>query len=738
MKKKKSTPADAAELRRRAEERMKSRGSEVAGPAAAPEETQRLVQELQVHQIELELQNEELLGARAELEAGLERYANLYDFAPAAYVTLDCDGVIQKANLAGARLLGTERARLVGKHFGYLVSAEGRSIFTAFLEQVFEGQGQEVCEVELTIEPSDPRAPEKKASLWVHIEATASEDSGEECRAVLVDITGRRRMEETVRFRMTLLDYATTHSLEQLLHKTLDAIGALTNSPMGFYHFVESDQKTLSPQASFGRNWEARSEAQGRDDSFDWIDCVRDRQPIIRNGGGALPRRSGLLEGRAAVARELIVPVVRSDRVMAVVGVGNKATDYTESDVEIVSYLADIAWTIIERKRAEEALREADRNKTQFLAVLSHELRNPLAPITNSLYILDRVVPGGGQARRAQAVIARQVAQLSRLVDDLLDMTRISRDKLRLQQERLELNELVRRTMEDHRAQFEKSGVRLELVPASEPVFVMGDWNRLAQVVGNLLQNAAKFAGRDGQTSVSVSTDTVARRGVVRVADTGVGMDEKTLARLFRPFEQADTAPDINKGGLGLGLALVKGLVELHGGEVQAHSAGLGQGAEFVVSLPLALEEAAADRGAPRGPVSSRRVLIIEDNVDAADSLRDALELSAHRVVVAYDGAQGLAKAREFHPEVVLCDLELPGMDGYGVARAFRAEDLLKGMYLVALSGHVLPEDLEKASAAGFDRHLAKPLSLERLEEMLGAVRAQGPAPGPAPGPNGP
>jgi PAS domain S-box-containing protein len=859
MKQSKSAPADAAELRRRAEERLREKSSRSqAGGRNTAEETQRLVHELQVHQIELELQNEELQRARGELEAGLERYTDLYDFAPMGYLTLGSDGAIRKVNLTGARLLELERSRLVGRRFGLFVSHQGRPTFNAFLKKVFERQTKETCEVEL--------CTEKSASPWVHIEAVASAD-GRECRVVLANITERRRVEETLRFRMSLMDCATAHSLEELLQTTLDAVGALTGSPVGFYHFVESDQKTISLQAWSRRTIEESCTAEGQgkhygiDQAGVWADCARQRQPVIHNDYASLPHRKGLPEGHAVILRELVVPILRQGRIVAIVGVGNKSTDYTDGDVEIVTYLADVAWEIIERKRSEEALqvserlhraigesieygvwisapdgrntyasesflklvgltqeqcsnfgwgdvlhpddaertmarwkecvrtgdkwdiehrfrgvdgqwhpvlargvpvrnergeidgwaginldishlkqteadlrereaalREADQRKNEFLAGLSHELRNPLSPIANSLYILDHAAPGSDQARHAQAVIGRQVGQLSRLVDDLLDVTRVSHNKLSLQWQRLELNELVRRTVDDHRLQFDQNEVRLELFPAPEPVFVDGDRHRLAQIVGNLLQNAVKFTGLGGTTRVSVSTDTPAKRAVVRVADTGVGMAKEMLARLFQPFAQADSTLARNQGGLGLGLALVKGLVEMHGGDIEAHSAGPGQGAEFVVSLPLTLGEAPADRRAHSGapaPGGRRRVLIIDDNVDAADMLREALELSRHEVEVAYNGPTGIAKAREYRPEVVLCDIGLPGMDGYQVARTFKADEGLCSVFLVALTGYALTEDLAQAQEAGFDRHLAKPPSLEQIEELLGAYARQ-------------
>jgi two-component system CheB/CheR fusion protein len=385
---------------------------------------------------------------------------------------------------------------------------------------------------------------------------------------------------------------------------------------------------------------------------------------------------------------------------------------------------------ITERKRAEQALRqsetelrESDRRKSEFMAMLSHELRNPLAPIRNSLYVLERAAPGSEQASRANAVINRQVEHLTGLVDDLLDITRISRGKIRLERRRVELNDLVRRTVDDHRSLFEENGVRLDCKLGPEPLFVNADPTRLAQVVGNLLGNAAKFAGHGGLAQVSVATEPGTRRATILVADSGAGMTEETLARLFEPFMQGEATLDRSKGGLGLGLALARELVRLHGGEIRAHSDGAGRGAEFTVSLPQAEnEESPGEPAAANRIATGRRVLIIEDNVDAATSLREVLELDSHQVAVAHDGPAGLAMASTFHPEVVLCDIGLPGMNGYDVARAFRADEALKRTFLVALSGYALPEDLQHAAEAGFERHLAKPLGLQALQDLLSSL----------------
>jgi signal transduction histidine kinase len=371
----------------------------------------------------------------------------------------------------------------------------------------------------------------------------------------------------------------------------------------------------------------------------------------------------------------------------------------------------------------EEALKETDRRKNEFIAMLSHELRNPIAPIASSLYILQRAAPGGEQARRALQVIDRQVVHLSRMVDDLLDVSRITRGRIQIQRERLELNEIVRGTAEDHREQFAQGGIALEVDVCDAPLYVNGDRTRLAQAIGDLLANAARFTPRGGRAVLSLRPDGP-EHAAIGIADDGAGMPPEILARVFEPFVQADKTLDRSKGGLGLGLALVKGLVELHGGAVSARSEGAGKGTEITLRLPLderprprlALVATNEKRG------KARRVLLIEDNVDSAESLGEALELGGHEVAIAHSGPEGIEKARAFPPDVVLCDIGLPGMDGYAVARAMRKDPDLRSVYLVALTGYAAPEDVALSKESGFDVHLAKPPSLERLEKLLDSM----------------
>jgi len=419
---------------------------------------------------------------------------------------------------------------------------------------------------------------------------------------------------------------------------------------------------------------------------------------------------------------------VRKDGTIAwVIVTGTLVRDDEGRPVRTVATIHDIT----DRKEMEQELRDLDRRKDEFLAMLSHELRNPLAAMRHGLGVLARAEPGSEPAGRARSALERQLHHLGRLVDDLLDLTRVSRGKIQLRKEPLDLVELVRRTVEDHRALFAAAGLSLEL-SADGAAPVLGDAIRLSQIVANLLQNAAKFTPAGGRVGVELRVDRAAGEVEVLVSDSGVGLTPSMLDRLFQPFAQADVTLDRSRGGLGLGLALVRALAEMHGGKASAASEGPGRGAAFAVRLPLFDGASGArSRGAePTASACARRVLVVDDNVDAAETLRDLLTLAGHDVSIAHDGPGALAKARETMPEVVLCDIGLPGMDGYAVARALRADAGVGHPLLVALTGYALPDDVRRATAAGFDAHLAKPPELEAIASLLrdGPPQAASPA----------
>lgn len=549
----------AAELRRRAEARL---GTGRVAPKiernAPVHDLQRLVHELEVYQIELEMQNEGLQTARRDLEIGLARYTELFDFAPIGYATLDAGEAIKEINLAGARLLGAERSKLVGQLFSRFLSPGQHTVFRTLLGRAAESESTAVCEL------------------------------------VLYRIGG------------------------SLIHLRMHAVVLAHSDKMTMLSFEDiTERKTREEQLS----------------------------------------------------------------------------------------------------ATEQALREANLRTTEFLATLSHELRNPLAPIRNSLFLLERTEPGSDMARKAQTVIARQVTHLTRLVEDLLDVTRITRGKIQLQRERIEFGELVRQTVEDHRLSFETSGIQLECRIDPGAFWIDADPARLVQVLTNLLSNAEKFTSR-GQ-KVIVSLQHTHKKVLLHVRDTGVGIPSTVLRHLFEPFAQGPQMMDRSRGGLGLGLATVKGLVELHGGTVGISSDGHNKGTTVTVLLPLVEAPAKVTMVVHEVPERKRRVLVIEDNEDAAKTLRDALSMCGHQVEMSFDGLSGIDLARRFKPEIVICDIGLPRMDGFEVAQIIRKTPTLEGAYLVALSGYTAMEDVDRAAEAGFNKHVAKPLTIEALDRIV-------------------
>ncbi|MBP3959510.1 response regulator [Gemmata sp. G18] len=373
---------------------------------------------------------------------------------------------------------------------------------------------------------------------------------------------------------------------------------------------------------------------------------------------------------------------------------------------------------IAEQTRQAEELRDADRRKDEFLAMLAHELRNPLAPIRNGLAILQMADGDRAVVRRTHGMMSRQVDHLGRLVDDLLDVSRITRGKVELRLEAVDLNAVLARAAEAARPLIDARRHRLVVTQPGRPVMVSADPTRLAQVVGNLLTNAAKYSDEGGRIDLILEEDGVA---IVRVRDTGLGIPAEMLPRVFDLFTQVGRTLDRSDGGLGIGLTLVKSLVELHGGTVSAASAGPGEGSEFTVRLPKLArrEENGAPQGAPAERVVPRRVLIVDDNPDAGDSLATLLEMTGHRVEVARSGPQGLEIAARLKPEVAVLDIGLPGMNGYELAGRMRAEPFGREIIMVALTGYGQEEDRRRTHEAGFDHHLTKPADLALLAALL-------------------
>lgn len=408
---------------------------------------------------------------------------------------------------------------------------------------------------------------------------------------------------------------------------------------------------------------------------------------------------------------------------------GGPYGEFTHEDRTVLMQLAAIASTGLENARLYASLREADHRKDEFLATLAHELRNPLAPIRNGLEILRRSGQLTGPAARARDMMERQLAHLVRLVDDLLDVSRISRGKVDLRLVRLTLQSVLDSALESSRPAIEASNHRLVMQLPTEPVWIDGDLTRLAQVVSNLLNNAAKYTPAGGRIELSAQVE--GPQAVIRVTDNGTGISADMLPRVFDLFAQVDHTLARAQGGLGIGLSLVKKLVELHGGDIRADSRGLGQGSRFTVRLPLAAHTAdnSTESASPMARLAASdapcRVLVCDDNVDGAESLALMLGLLGHEVRTVHDGPAALATVPHWRPDAVLLDIGLPGMSGYEVARQMRNDPCLQGILLVAVTGWGTQDDQRRSAAAGFDQHLTKPVEVTALESVLASRLAR-------------
>jgi PAS domain S-box-containing protein len=425
----------------------------------------------------------------------------------------------------------------------------------------------------------------------------------------------------------------------------------------------------------------------------------------------------------------LCVPLVVSSNTLGVLtfATAESGRKYTDSDLALAADLAHRAAVAIENTQLYQALRDADRRKDEFLAMLAHELRNPLAPVRNALQILKMPRVDAGTFERSREMMERQVQHLVRMVDDLMDVSRVMRGKIELRKERVELASIVARAVETVQPPVDAQGHQLIIRIASESLLLEADPVRLAQVVGNLLTNAAKYTNPNGRIWLTGERD--GDMAVLRVRDNGIGISPEMLPRIFELFVQVDHISTKAQGGLGIGLTLVKNLVEMHNGIVQARSEGLGKGSEFVVRLPLVADATEQDHKTA-GPLaysipprSGKRLLVVDDNKDAADSLAMLLRLQGHEVRVAYSGMAAVETTKTYTPDVIFLDIGMPGMDGYEAARRIREQPGLGRTVLAALTGWGQEEDRRRTAEAGFDHHLVKPPEPKVLQELLADLR---------------
>jgi PAS domain S-box-containing protein len=569
---------------------------------------------------------------------------------------------------------------------------------------------------------------------------------------VIEDITDRKRTEESLREETRVLELlqatgtaiAAQLDLRALVQSVTDAATQLSGARFGafFYNVMNSQGQALRLFTLSGAPREA-FEPLGMPRNTPVFAPTFRGEAVVRSSditrdpryGTMLPDR-GMPPGHLPVRSYLAVPVVsRSGEVIGSLLFGHPEPGmFTPRAERLVAGMAAQAAIAIDnarlyeaahqeiarRERAEAALRDADRRKDEFLATLAHELRNPLAPIRQAALISQAPGASEAQKRWSHDVINRQVRHMALLLDDLLDISRITRGTLELRPAMTDLASVIDSAVETARPAIDAKRHLLSVQIPPEPVEFAADTLRLAQVLSNLLTNAAKYTDPDGQITLRAAC--THEFITISVIDNGIGLSQESLPGLFAMFSQVKSSSSRSEGGLGIGLALAKGLVELHGGTIEARSAGVEAGSEFIVQLPLrrtGVSGTKQPRSPVGGPVVKRRVLIADDNRDAADSLLVLLRMDGHDVTAVHDGQEALAAFHAVQPDVALLDIGMPGLNGYEVAREIRRSPLGGSVVLIAVTGWGQDSDKAQAFAAGFDRHFSKPVDPVRLNELL-------------------
>jgi PAS domain S-box-containing protein len=730
MKKSKLDLEDTTELRRRAEEQFGAKPSDALARPTTPSETQRLLHELQVHQIELEMQNEELQRSRIEVEEGLSRYTDLYEFAPVGYLTLARNGEIRQVNLTGSRLLGLERSHLIGKRLAALVDADSRLLFTEFLSKVFGSEGKATCVVVVRPELGSPFAVEFGAT------AVAGRN---DCRVVARDITARKHAETLMVVRLRLQEFASSHSALEFLQKTLDEIEVITGSRMGFFHYLEVDQRVPALQA-----WSTRTISQlgatqeklrtygGEHDSI-WTDCVRTRAPVINNKSDTLASRKGPPDGVAPRIREVVVPIFRHDQIVAILGMGDKGTSYTTEDVSTISTLADIAWEIAERRRAQQEREElqiqlAQAQKMEAIGTLAggiaHDFNNILAGILGGLTLVELEVGDDSESSTGIQDMKALVSRGAALTQQLLGFARLGKYHLKP----LDLSLVVAKTSAMYGRTRADITIETDLSPELLAVFM--DHSQLEQVLLNLFVNAGQAMPDGGHLllhaeNAKLADENGAMLGVppgryvkLLVADTGSGMDAKTMGRIFEPFFTTK-APG---HGTGLGLASVYGIIKNHAGFIGVESE-MGKGTTFTLLLP-ATERPVAEEKTPR-PVLQRgtgTILVVDDEPQVLKVCARLLQKFGYDVLTAPGGRQALELLGQHKTKIslVLLDMTMPDMSGRQTYEAL--QKVLPGIKVLLSSGYSIEGQAQALLDSGCNGFIQKPFDAVALSAKVQAL----------------
>ncbi len=653
------------------------------------------------------------------------RLAAIVESSDDAIISKDLNGTITSWNRAAERLYGYTAAEIVGKPISVIMPPDHQDDFQTIMQRLRRGERVEHYET--------VRVAKDGRRLDVSLTISPLRNAEGEiigASKIAHDITGRKRTEAALQKqseRLRLLWEAagvllTADNPDAMLRGLLAKIGPHLGVD-AYFNFVLNDNGDALRLASCEGIPVETARTITRLE-FGQAICgtvALHRQPIVANHIQRSDDPKVQLIKSFGLRAYACNPLLAGDRLLGTLSFASRTKDQFDPDevafIETICHYATVAY---ERLRLLNELKEADRRKDEFLATLAHELRNPLAPVRNAVQVLRLKGPDQPELRWGRDVIERQVEYLTRLIDDLMDLTRITRNKLELRKQRIELSEVIKGAVETSRPTIEQCGHELTVTLPSQPIYLSGDVVRLAQVFLNLLNNAAKYTERGGR--IWLTAERQGNDAVVRVKDTGVGIPAEKLPRLFEMFFQVDRTLERSQGGLGIGLALVRRLVELHGGRVEARSEGVGKGSEFLVYLPVLIEKPPQSQqpsGNGKTKATGLRILIVDDNRDAADSLAMLLRLTGNEVHTAYDSVEGVELAEQFRPDVVLLDIGMPRLNGYDACRRIREEEWGKDMVVIAMTGWGQEEDRRRTVEAGFNTHMIKPVDLTDLMKLL-------------------
>lgn len=694
---------------------------------------------------------EERERAENALRVSETHYRALADSITDILFELDQDLRLTHWNKASESLTGIRASEAIGLSIDDVIlrSTEERDRIRKIYEEVLKSH--------------EPRTFEAALTLYGEIRffEVNAYPSMRGVSVVAKDVTERKRSETVTQKRFELMDFATKHSLDELMQKAVDEVCALTGSTIGFFHLIDADQITLksqiystNAQQQFGDLME-RGKHLPVDQAGVWAEAVRQRRSLLHNDYESLSEKKGLPEGHVPIVREMVIPIIRGDQIVAVMGLGNKPEDYTADDLDMATRVADYAWDITERKQMELAL-EAERNqlaqrveertadlsransnlaralrvKDEFLANMSHELRTPLNAILGLSESLAEQIAGPLNEKQQKyiATISESGHHLLSLINDILDLAKIDAGQITLDINKVDIRSVCQASLRMITQLAQKKHQDVSLDIDENLGWMWADERRLKQMIVNLLGNAVKFTPEQGKLGLEVRGDKEANQISITVWDHGIGINEKDLQRLFQPFVQLDSGLARETTGTGLGLALVAQMARLHGGSVHARSEA-GKGSRFSIVLPW--EPALAFDPASRMSITGKftavkidqtnqpSILLVEDTKEVVMMLQDYLERDGYKVFTAQDGVDALVQARHVKPDLILMDIQMPRMDGFETTRKLRSDPNLRYTPIIALTALAMPDDRKRCLEAGMDEYISKPVNLKLLSKII-------------------